>query len=90
MLKDRTPASMRCGIGHCPGVYQECDVVASCPGVYENEAGDYVIVGKRPTQETLDELQEKIGEDEWAVMVPDEMRDLVEQFVNEGTTEGDE
>lgn len=58
----------------------DCAMSMSCPAVFENDSGDYVIIGKRPSEAALAELEDRIGEDELAVIIPAE---LLEKLVNE-------
>lgn len=49
------------------------------PALFEAENGDLVIIGKRPSEEMLAEIEDRIGEDEFAVVIPAE---LLEKFAN--------
>jgi hypothetical protein len=62
-----------------PRATMDC-IPGSCPAVFENDNGDYVIIGKRPSDDTLEELSDRIGEDELAVIIPAE---LLEKLVND-------
>ena len=55
-MKEITPAHLRCAIG-------------SCPGVYEIDGGDLVIVGKKLSAELKQKIEERVGEDEYAIVI---------------------
>jgi hypothetical protein len=44
-LKELTPDNMKCGIGLCPGIYEEKCIVGSCPAIEEHK-NRYLIIGK--------------------------------------------
>lgn len=57
-LKELTPPSLRCGWGTCPSIFQD-------------EDGDYVLIGKVVSDAVLRQLPEgRIGADETVVKVP--------------------
>lgn len=55
-MKEITPKHLRCAIG-------------SCPGVYEIDDGNLLIIGKNITTELDEKIQSKIGKDEFAVLI---------------------
>lgn len=54
-LKDVTPQHLRCTFGACPAVYEY--------------GGELVIIAKRAPAELVKELENKIGDDELAVVI---------------------
>lgn len=60
ILVELTPQSLRCSIG-------------ACPSVYKTEQGKLVVIGKRPTQEITESIKDKIGDDEWAIVIDPEL-----------------
>jgi hypothetical protein len=55
-MKERTPKHLRCTIG-------------ACPGVYEVEGGNLLVIGKKITSELKDKIKSKVGDDEFAVLI---------------------
>ena len=59
-----TPHHLRCAFG-------------SCPGVYELEDGNLLIIGKKTSDSLHKEIKNKIGSDEFAVVInPDFFQNL--------------
>jgi hypothetical protein len=59
-LTEVTPRHMRCHIGKCPAVFSAQD-------------GKIVIIGKKATDKILNEIGDKIGDDEFCVVVDREL-----------------
>jgi hypothetical protein len=65
MLEDITPMHLRCEWG-------------ACPTVYRMEDGNLLIIGKDPSPQVTEEIAEKIGPDEKAVVIsPDFLSNLI-------------
>jgi hypothetical protein len=59
-----TPTALRCTLG-------------ACPSVYKTQQGKLVIIGKRPSLEITETIKNKIGDDEWAIVIdPDLLTDI--------------
>lgn len=75
-LVDVTPDDLDCSIGACPGVYEMKNVtpddvacsVGYCPTVY-NDGDDLVIIGKRIPEELMQQLEGKVGDDEYVIRI---------------------
>jgi hypothetical protein len=59
-IRDITPSHLRCSLG-------------ACPAIYASEDGNLVIVGKKPSKEVLQQLEGKVGEDEFVVTISPEL-----------------
>lgn len=73
-FEEITPASERCDWGGCPALFEEitpatekCAIGATCPALYEHDAGIWVI-GKLPA--IPEAIKARVGPDEGAVWVP--------------------
>lgn len=66
MLKNRTPAVLRCA---------KC---SQCPSLHEDENGDFVVVGKMTSTAARAELAATIASDEDTVTLP---RELLLRFI---------
>lgn len=55
-----TPQSLRCSIG-------------ACPAVFKTEQGKLVIIGKKPSGKIIESIENKVGEDEWAIVIDPEL-----------------
>lgn len=55
-----TPGSLRCTLG-------------ACPSVYKTKQGKLVIIGKKPSREITETIENKIGDDEWAIVIDPEL-----------------
>jgi hypothetical protein len=55
-IRDITPSHLRCSIG-------------ACPAIYASEDGNLIVVGKKPTKDVLRQLEGKVGEDEFVVII---------------------
>lgn len=51
-----TPESFRCSMG-------------ACPSVYKTKLGKLVIIGKKPSREITETIENKVGDDEWAIVI---------------------
>lgn len=51
-----TPNELRCTYG-------------ACPAVFKTHQGKLVIIGKKPTLEIFETIENKIGNDEWAIVI---------------------
>jgi hypothetical protein len=58
--EDLTPAAYRCSLG-------------ACPSVYKTAQGKLVIIGKKPAHEIAETIKNKIGDDEWAIVIDPEL-----------------
>ena len=68
ILKNVTPTQFKCG-----------DVDALCPVVYQSNMQTYVIIGKTANLEKYPELRNRIGPDETAIEISE---DLLRQSVH--------
>jgi hypothetical protein len=75
-MKNLTPDHLRCAFGTCPAVYDvtpehlKCVVQASCPSVSAIGDGQMLlIIGKKPSPELLAEIEGRVGEDEYAIVI---------------------
>jgi hypothetical protein len=78
-LFEVTPAELRCALGSCPSLHEvtpealRCGV-SQCPSLFEApewQDGAVIVVGKKDIPQALFALMKhKIGEDEFAVVVP--------------------
>lgn len=73
-----TPEDLQCGGSQssCPGVYEitpadlQCEISISCPSVHAiSNSGDLIIVGKRLPPELQAQMEGKVGDDEYAVII---------------------
>lgn len=55
-----TPESLRCSIG-------------ACPSIFKTAQGKFVIIGKKPSPEITETIENKIGDDEWAIVIDPEL-----------------
>jgi hypothetical protein len=55
-MKELTPLHLRCTFG-------------GCPGIYEADDKNFVIIGKELTPEQKREIGERIGEGEYAIVI---------------------
>jgi len=55
-----TPRALRCSLG-------------ACPSVYKTQQGKLVIIGKKPSREITETIENKIGDDEWAIVIDPEL-----------------
>lgn len=73
-----TPEALQCAIQvSCPGVFEvtpealKCALTAACPAVFETAAEPrmLLIIGKKPSAELLAEIEGRVGEDEYAIVI---------------------
>ena len=62
-LKEITPAEFMCHTSSC------------CPAVYESENDTYVIVGKKLSAAEMAAIQDRVADDEFAIVVEKGMID---------------
>ncbi len=62
-LKEITPAEFMCHTSSC------------CPAVYESENDTYVIVGKKLSAADMAAIQDRVADDEFAIVVEKGMID---------------
>jgi len=55
-LTEITPPHLRCSIG-------------ACPAIHETEGEKLLIIGKKPSDELMADLEGKVGEDEVALVI---------------------
>ena len=55
-MKEITPKHLRCTIG-------------ACPGVFEVEGNDLIVIGKKISSALNEEIGSRVGEDEFAVRI---------------------
>ena len=55
-LLDLTPEKFRCSWGGCPAVFDTIN-------------GELLIIGKKPSASLAKEIEGKVGEDEWAIVI---------------------
>lgn len=57
-MKEITPEQFRCHTSSC------------CPAVYQKQDGSYVIVGKKLNVNDLQQVADRVGDDEYVVEIP--------------------
>jgi hypothetical protein len=56
LSENLTPASLRCSLG-------------ACPAIHRTSNGNFLIIGKKPSQSLKKEIEGKVADDEWAIVV---------------------
>jgi len=56
-IKERTPMTMKCGIG-------------ACPAIFETSNGTYLIVGRRVSTEVAEQFKSRVSPDEEIIEIP--------------------
>lgn len=59
-MRDITPSIFKCNLG-------------LCPAVYELDSGQVLIIGKKPSALLNKQIETKVGEDEYAIIVDPRM-----------------
>jgi hypothetical protein len=59
MMREITPKKLRCAFG-------------SCPGVFEVDEENLLIIGKELPPELKEKIQSRVGEGEYAIVIPRE------------------
>ena len=59
IVEEATPAHLRCSYGGCPGLFKLSD-------------GDLLVIGKALSAELLDQIRERVADDEFAIKISSE------------------
>jgi hypothetical protein len=75
-MRDVTPKVLRCSFGGCPAIIEvtpqdmRCVAMASCPAIYEQQDGHFIIGKTVPPEHIPEEIRQRIGLDEQLIWTP--------------------